>query len=522
MKRMIRALRWLARWLREPAELRTRKGAPVSIEVGQKIELSLLFTDALEWRSSNAAFRVADSVLEAPAEDMVGSEARTTVTGFDNSGALVATHDFSVVPWCVGERSIEILHELGQYSIVGWIDGYIYFTQGNALCRRRANYPKVEMLCRLPAKQPYRSDLPLIQSTPVGYFLRLDHHLLRSVDLKEWHVESEFRARCMFHGLDHLVADDGTVYLFTIEYSTESSRSHALWRGEYTPEGQSDWKIAKEFLPTEKHYTDISKPSARHIHLVRCDRENGLCWIATGDSDIESGIWVSGDFGESFAVFALGSQKYRTLSIWFSDKYLYWNMDTHKEDQIIWRVPRPGDFQEAQRYAPSQVITDGILVPGNAYLPLRSHGTQLKRGKTYNPSTPEPVTGDDCYILPLRQDAVLEEAARLPYGAQWYTAPIPGQNAFLMSASPESRVPGTGEVPHRDFNSRLFLLEESETAMLVEEVLAAGPAPDLSNPKSLRYNRIDPRVVDSRGQALLMAHNNVFSGALLGKLVKIR
>jgi hypothetical protein len=133
------------------------------------------------------------------------------------------------------------------------------------------------------------------------------------------------------------------------------------------------------------------------------------------------------------------------------------------------------------------------------------------------------VTAGDCYILPLKHGAIIEEAARLPYGAQWYTAPIPGSKALLMSASPESRVPGTGEVPHRDYNSRLFLLEETSDGELhVEEVLSGDPDSEITNPKSLRYNRIDPRIVDAHGNALLMAHNNVFRGALLARLERHR
>src|SRR5690606_15672706 len=54
---------------------------------------------------------------------------------------------------------------------------------------------------------------------------------------------------------------------------------------------------------------------------------------------IQSKIMVSEDFGENWRIIGHGAQTWRTLSIWFTEEYVYWNMDAASA-QAIWRIDR--------------------------------------------------------------------------------------------------------------------------------------------------------------------------------------
>ena len=202
-------------------------------------------------------------------------------------------------------------------------------------------------------------------------------------------------------------------------------------------------------------------------------------WITTGDSDRESAIYVSHDLGESFAIYAGGAQDYRTLMLIFTRKYLYWSMDTHKEDQKVFRAPRDDALQA--------IAIDELIASG----------------------------------ADRRDPARRETVATLPYGAQWYGIKVrstEGKPRLIFSASPESRVPETGEVPHRDWNARLFVIDDLDSDdPRVAEVASIPPVAGLTG-KARRYVRLDPRCQSRSGQIYFMAHNAVLPGALAASL----
>lgn len=80
---------------------------------------------------------------------------------------------------------------------------------------------------------------------------------------------------------------------------------------------------------TEKEYIESGLyPCARHIHVLTVDPFTGWLFVGTGDTDLESAIYVSKDDGQSFTRIGGGSQVWRTLSFVFTDNYILWNTDS--------------------------------------------------------------------------------------------------------------------------------------------------------------------------------------------------
>lgn len=392
----------------------------------------------------------------------------------------------TIVPWHVKANSLAFKKRVGSFTILGACGKHVFFTNENELFETDDCFNTHKKISDIPWKQKYRSDRSLLLKTPVGWFLRTDGGVVYSKDLKSWSVAIDIGTRGMFQHLDYSYdKDSGVTSIYAAEYSTEPSHRHGVYRGDYTQEGLGDWRRVFEFFSSaegnESNSLDVKQPAARHIHALAVDKKENLLWIATGDSNKESGIFVSADKGRSFKRYATGSQHYRTLMLIFTDQYLYWNMDTHLEDQVVYRVKR------------SLVDKSRIQNLDDSRSPYRA--SDVAPGA--------------------------EVVCSLPYGAQWYGIIVKdkeNKDCILMSASPESQVPETGEVPHRDWNARLFLIENiDEFEAVVSEVSAIPPMATLTG-KAKRYCRVDPRCQDSKGNIYFMGNNSLFNEAVIGEL----
>jgi hypothetical protein len=82
------------------------------------------------------------------------------------------------------------------------------------------------------------------------------------------------------------------------------------------------WKICFEFESRE----------IRHIHGVFEDIYTNTLWVCTGDTNNESKIIQTNFDFSILKIIGSGSQDFRTCSIFFSNQYVYWNMDSHIDD----------------------------------------------------------------------------------------------------------------------------------------------------------------------------------------------
>lgn len=499
-------------------------GAVISLTVNKPKPLPLAWSKFLRWKVASGKAEMQSNTLVVR-EEAVGSEARSKIEAILPWGQVITSFDITTVPWPVGPYRVNMLEELGMHTIVGSFGNKVLFTDERSLFCTEDGFQTRKALGPLPSIQRYRSDRSPIVKTEAGYFFRTDTAVLRSHDLEKWSVEIEIPARAMFQHFDHWFdRDTGTTYVFAGEYSTESDRRHGIYRGRYTKDGGVEWERLFEFYSSREGQESPGLfPSVRHIHVVTVDQKTGWLWVATGDSDRESGLFVSKDRGKTFTPFALGSQNYRTLMVHFTDKYVYWNMDTHKKDQSVFRVAR-----EHLDTPITPIVTGSQTEVGKTYMKLYSAKKDIipvRPGQKYVETEPRRVSQKSAAVI-MDGDSMqhCETVATLPYGTQWYGIEVKddtGKPMLLMSASPESQVPDTKEVPHRDWNSRLFALYDLESdAPKVMEVYVAKPKDGL-NKKQSRYNRIDPRCQDQDGNIYFMAHNSIHTGALKGRLRKV-
>jgi len=90
-----------------------------------------------------------------------------------------------------------------------------------------------------------------------------------------------------------------------------------------------------------KSWTKIlSLKDVRHIHFVQFDPYERKVWVGTGDNDLESRIIVSEDYGKSWRVIGCNDQKFRAVSLLFTDEYVYWGTDTPAKQSYIYRYRR--------------------------------------------------------------------------------------------------------------------------------------------------------------------------------------
>lgn len=455
----------------------------LSLKVGEPRKLPFRYFPGVTWSIDNAAMKIIDGKIIAK-KDYLGEKSRGQLLlnmGFLKEIKIPVT----IVPWDVKSKNFFFKKRAGNYTILGTVESSVYFTDERSLFKTRDCFETYNKISDIPWRQKYRSDRSLLLKTPVGWFLRTDGGVVYSKDLKTWSVGIDIGTRGMFQHLDYNYdASSQVTSVYAAEYSTDSSRRHGVYRGDYTPDGQSTWQRVFEFYSSleSKNGTDLENklPAARHVHALAVDKKEDLLWVATGDSDNESGIFVSDDKGVTFKRYAIGSQHYRTLMLMFTEKYLYWNMDTHLQDQVVYRVKR------------SDINRLSIQCL---------------------PDAKSPYTGQESAFG-------AEVVCSLPYGAQWYGITVKdkkGQECIMMSASPESQVPETGEQPHRDWNARIFLLEKiDEPQPSVSEISAIPPLSSLSG-KAKRYCRVDPRCQDSKGNIYFMGNNSIFNEAVVGR-----
>jgi hypothetical protein len=76
----------------------------------------------------------------------------------------------------------------------------------------------------------------------------------------------------------------------------------------------------------EKIY-EFSAGVIRHIHFIQWDSYESCLWMGTGDSDEESSLYKSDDYGLRWIKVGGGSQRWRAVSIIILKDYLYWGTD---------------------------------------------------------------------------------------------------------------------------------------------------------------------------------------------------
>lgn len=94
----------------------------------------------------------------------------------------------------------------------------------------------------------------------------------------------------------------------------------------------------------------------RHIHGVFFDPYYNNIWITTGDTDDESGIWVTNDNFHALEKVIGGNQQFRAVQLLFTEKYIYFGSDTPLERNFIYRINRNSGRTEKLNEVESSVF----------------------------------------------------------------------------------------------------------------------------------------------------------------------
>lgn len=132
---------------------------------------------------------------------------------------------------------------------------------------------------------------------------------------------------------ESMVWDDiNNVLLFTMYTSGAERKRHYLLS--YDPASEVIDTL-QTFYTYNDYKTQGLRPYCRHIHLLCKDPYTGYLFIGVGDYNEEPAIYMSNDGGKSLLCVGRGTQNWRTLSIFFTDKSIYWTTDTETPQYII-------------------------------------------------------------------------------------------------------------------------------------------------------------------------------------------
>lgn len=146
---------------------------------------------------------------------------------------------------------------------------------------------------------------------------------IRRIDLKDGNTEAVHRLR------DHGRGEGRGVMPFGVTADSDGhiyygeSVKRPLLEGETIALFRSD-KNGRNF---EIVY-EFPAAAIRHIQAVQWDPHGQALWMATGDSDEQSRIGYSEDFGKTFTWIGEGSQAFRTANLRFSEDHVDWLSDT--------------------------------------------------------------------------------------------------------------------------------------------------------------------------------------------------
>ena len=164
-------------------------------------------------------------------------------------------------------------------------------------------------------------------------------------------------------------------YFYIGEYGNKNKNKRVpIWRGE---ENGKYWKKIYSFPPNK----------IKHIHGIYSDEYSNNIWITTGD--FLGQCWLiktDNDFSQ-LKYYGDGSQKYRTVNMIFTNKYIVWGMDSLLEKNFLYLMNR--NSEEIRRVDKLNLrgpiwymkkLEDGFLVQTSVE---KGKGVTTKEAKIY-------------------------------------------------------------------------------------------------------------------------------------------
>ncbi len=469
----------------------------VSLTVGTRFQLTVTPPgQKVIWSSDNPLVWVDPTGGLLATQDARGVDARATITASSPDGDDVDSCEVTIVDWAANLSELRVVGTPSASYILGVEGEKVYYAWGHELYWTSDGFETSQFLSKLPEEM----DLPKMLVTPFGYFLQCSETIFSSQDLVEWTPSVTMNTRSLNHGLAYQWDPQSqTGYVYAGEYSCDHNARHVVCRGTFPPVGEPVWETILDFPSINEWLNDSSiLDAARHVHTVVVDPYTGHVWVGTGDTDAHSKLLYSDDRGASFRLVGMGSQVYRTLSIWFTARYVYWSMDAYSE-QACWRIPRSRFDQAGVWPCMTPELTEGMTKAGMCYYVTAKETDgrfPVSVGQIYQES--EPRTVDMKNRVRVLDDSAYdykERVVELRNGTLWYHAWVQddqGDSILILGQSAEGA--------YRDYRGRLFGMKEWPDGHVdVQELLSFNSTqPDIYDSHTM-FVQLEPKGQDALG-----------------------
>ena len=469
----------------------------ISLPVGNRYQLTVTpRNQEIVWSSDNPLVWVDPAGGLLAVQDARRENARATITARLADGSYVDSCQATIVDWTANLSELKVVANPYASYILATEGENLYYVLGRDLYSTSDGFKTSQLLSTLPEDM----DLPKMLVTPFGYFVQCNRTIFRSHDLADWTASFTMNMRGLNHSLTyHWEPGSQTGYVYAGEYSSDPNERHCVCRGVFPATGEAAWDTILDFPSLSEWRSDPSTLHAvRHVHTVTVDPYTGHVWVGTGDTDVHSKLLYSDDNGESFRLVGVGDQAYRTLSIWFTERYVYWSMDAY-HDQSCWRIPR-SRFEESG-FWPSLTpeLTSGSTRPGGRYYVTASETDghfPVPVGEIYEETVARGLNetkrvraiGDPEYDYK-------EKVVELVNGTLWYHLWVQddrGDPILVLGQAAEGA--------HRDFRGRVFGIKELPDGNVdVQELLSVSSRHPRRYDYDTMYVQLEPKAQDAQG-----------------------
>jgi len=469
----------------------------ISLTAGNEIQLTLTppGTDVI-WVSDNPLVQVRPDGRVVALADALGEDSRATLTAVSAEGDCDMCQ-VTIVSWMANLSSLVVTGTPRGEYLLGAENGTLFVAIGGDLYCTKDGFATMEFQCPLPESPTPNS---AIVATPFGYVYRGDREIHTSSTLRDWQHSFTTHKGGLWHGFStDWDPETKTGYVYVGEYSCDPDHRHCVFRGVFPRDGSTHWEKVLEFASLAEWEADWSiLDAARHIHVVTCDPYTGHVWVGTGDYPMHARLLYSDDQGGHFRLLVMGDNPYRTLSIWFTEQYVYWNMDV-RTPQSVWRIPRSVFEEHGIWPSLTPDMVSGETKPGTRYYIIRNEtpGYFPKNvGNIYREDRARPLSEMNA-VRPVDDPAYdyREHVALLDNGSLWYCLPIRtdhGEHLVVMGGAAEGAL--------RDYRGRVFGIKEApDGTPQVQELLSVSSTRPGTLDGSTQYVQLVPKAQDAEG-----------------------
>jgi hypothetical protein len=466
----------------------------VSLPFGEPYQLRVWPDANVTWQSDNPNVTVSATGLISAAHDALTPDGQAVVTAQLVGGSYSASMEVTIVNWTANVSKLEVIALPNSGSVLAQDETGIYFTIGSGIYKSANNLSAPQLVGTRPM---WLASTTRMLITPFGYVIRAGTLIYHSTDLTSW--TETFQTE--LNGLQHMFEayyDETTQtgYVYAGDYSSNDLlQRHKVYRGTFPNVGAPTWETLIEFPSLGEWLQDPSITEAvRHIHLVTVDPYTGHVWVGTGDANEHSRIYVSEDHGDTFQLLGLGDQSWRTLAVWFTADYVYWDMDT-SSPQSIWRIPRTAHQPSGWPTMTPEISSGTTIALTRYYVTRNDNPGQFPVGMGQSFVEYQQSTIDANNTVLALNDATYdyrELVAELINGSHWFQLFVKnddGDDIALVATAPEGA--------RRDERARIFGIKEVPgSPAIVQELHSLAPKIGASGWK---YTQLTPLAQDPAG-----------------------